>query len=59
MEKKEKQLPLLVTNEDRDAAGILWNKPAFERDPSIWTKTKKEKEAIKKAKRACKKAKLW
>lgn len=35
---------------EKDAAGILWYKPGFVRDPSVWTKTDKEKKALKKAK---------
>lgn len=54
-----KQMPILVTNEDRDKVGILWNKPAFVRDPTIWTKSPAEKKAIKKAKRSFKSNKRW
>lgn len=35
--------------EEKREAGILWYNPPFERDPSVWTKTPKEKAAWKKA----------
>lgn len=34
-----------------DELGILYRKPGFVKDPSVWTKTPKEKEALKKARR--------
>ena len=36
---------------ERREAGLLWYNGTFMRDPSVWTKTPKEKKAIKRAKR--------